>query len=230
MEDGQRLLRRLHSAFQVAAVAVGGQLAAALATGLPDPERLAEQPTRLFLFLLADALFTLLLIGIFLRSGREGWRQIGWRRAKAAREALIGLLSVPLLLLAAYAVIQLFALYWPHWSGLENPLLDLIRGPAMLLLFLATSILVGGFKEEIQRAFVLERFRRDLGGVWVGLLLWSAFFGALHLLQGPDRATAAAVLGVLFGLLYLRKGHLAAPIAAHAVYDVVVVVLRYLDS
>ncbi|HSR69975.1 MAG TPA: CPBP family intramembrane glutamic endopeptidase [Acidobacteriota bacterium] len=230
MRGEERFLRRFRSAFQVAAVAVFGQVAASLVLGLPDPGRLEVHRGHLFAFLLLESLFTLLLIFFFLRWEGQGWKDIGWRRSRAFAQALKGILSVPLLLLAAYLVIRFFAEFLPRWSSLENPLLQLIKGPLDLFFFLLSSLAVGGFKEEIQRAFVLERFGRDLGGVWLGLALWSLFFGALHLLQGPDKAAAAAVLGAIFGFLYLQQRHLAAPIAAHALYDMTVVVWAYLGS
>jgi membrane protease YdiL (CAAX protease family) len=34
-----------------------------------------------------------------------------------------------------------------------------------------------------------------------------------------DNAVAAGLLGLLFGILYLRRGSLTGPIAAHAAYN-----------
>jgi membrane protease YdiL (CAAX protease family) len=97
----------------------------------------------------------------------------------------------------------------------------MVRTPLDLGLFLVTSLLAGGVKEEVQRAFILVRFERHLGGTAVGLTVWSVFFALLHQVQGVDKAVAAGVLGFLFGLLYVRSRRLAGPIAAHAAYDVI---------
>ena len=92
-----------------------------------------------------------------------------------------------------------FNLFLPDYVSISNPLLELIEGYGDLLLLLISSIFVGGIKEEIQRAFVLDRFERYLGaivlmpflrisgrssseqdgrrvGIIVGLTLWSLFF------------------------------------------------------
>jgi len=96
-----------------------------------------------------------------------------------------------------------------------------------LFLLLLSSILVGGIKEEIQRAFVLVRFEQFLGGGIVGLICWSLFFGIGHLAQGQDNAIRAALLGVVLGLIYLRRRNPTAPMVAHALYDVSVVIFAW---
>ena len=117
--------------------------------------------------------------------------------------------------------------------------------PGDLVLFLMSSVYVGGIKEEIQRAFILDRFERYLGpillwpflpfvnrsisgkeelghrlGAGIGLIVWSILFAVGHAVQGVDSAAGAGVLGLLFGLLYLWRRNLIAPMVAHALFDI----------
>jgi membrane protease YdiL (CAAX protease family) len=87
-------------------------------------------------------------------------------------------------------------------------------------LFIATALIAGGFKEEVQRAFILSRFRSHLGGAFPGLLLWSSAFALGHYVQGAQGMVVAGLYGLIFGIVYLWRGRLIAPIVAHGAYDV----------
>ncbi len=214
---------------EVAAVAVLGSLAAPLtlkSIGI-DPARALEQTETLVLAAVLESIFTLLLIGLFLKVHGQSWSSLSPRQRRWPRETWIGLAFLPVLLALLAVVSVVFALFLPDWVTTTNPILDLIRTPRDVALFLAASVFVGGVKEEIQRAFALERFERFLGGAGLGLALWSVFFGVGHFAQGPDNAVKAAGLGLVFGLLYLRRRHLAAPIVCHAAFDILVVVITW---
>ena len=53
-------------------------------------------------------------------------------------------------------------------------------------MFLFVVIVAGGVREELQRAFLLHRFRCDLGQPWMGVFITSLAFGMGHTLQGWD--------------------------------------------
>ena len=152
---------------------------------------------------------TLSIILILLWTGGRSLRDLGWAKRGWWKESLAGVSVVPLLFGATFLVGFLFPIFLPQYVSESNPLLEMIQDGTDLGLLLLSSVLVGGIKEEVQRAFIL----------------WSVFFGAGHSFQGVDFAVAAGVLGLLFGLLYLWRGHLAAPIVAHALYDVVTLLI-----
>lgn len=220
------LSSRLSAFFEVIVVALAGSFltqAALSVYGFSTAELLAS--TRLlFIFLMSEATLTLVLIGLFLHARGESFRQIGlkWRNVAELR---IGLLAIPVLFASAFLVGAFFHLVLPGYVSTTNPLLELIEDRQDLFLFLISSIYVGGIKEEIQRAFVLVRFERYLGGVTVGLALWSTFFAVGHQMQGVDNAFGAGVLGLLFGILYVWRRNLSAPMLAHAIYDVLTLVV-----
>ncbi len=244
---GKDLNYRVLALFEVLLVALAGPVLVQIGfillkvgrTGILGDTRI------LFLFMASEACITLFAILLFLRLRGESLRNIGWIWNNASWEVLLGIGCVPLLFGSTVLVGIFFSLFLPEYVSTSNPLLELIESYGDLLLFLISSIYVGGIKEEIQRAFVLDRFERYLGpvfltsffrifghkrfageqagrtvGLTVGLILWSLFFAAGHALQGVDSAAGAGILGLCFGLLYIWRRNLVAPMLAHALYDV----------
>jgi len=178
-------------------------------------------------FLLIEATLTLLIIWGILRLNGETFKDLAWSWVLWKQEALIGLAFLPLLFVTTFVVGLSFRLFFPTYVTEINPLLNLIQTRSELLLFLISSVLVGGFKEEIQRAFVLVRFGSHLGGMRIGLILWGLFFAYGHMMQGVDNAAGAGALGLIFGILYMWRRNLVAPIVAHAAYDVTTLIIYW---
>ena len=88
-----------------------------------------------------------------------------------------------------------------------------------LLAFLFVVIVAGGLREELQRAFLLHRFRTDLGSAGIGLLVTSTAFGLGHTLQGWDAAIVTGVLGATWGAIYLARRSAIAPIVSHSLFN-----------
>ena len=80
-------------------------------------------------------------------------------------------------------------------------------------------MIAGGIREELQRAFVLRRFERQLGGPLVGVIVASAAFGAGHRVQGADAAIATALLGAFWAVTYLRRRSVIAPVISHSGFN-----------
>ena len=80
-------------------------------------------------------------------------------------------------------------------------------------------IVAGGVREELQRAFLLHRFQQDLGGARVGLALTSVAFGLGHTIQGLDAAIITALLGALWGAVYLARRSSMAGIVSHSLFN-----------
>lgn len=88
-----------------------------------------------------------------------------------------------------------------------------LTGALVLLQVLAEEALFRGWLQpRLQRAW----------GVWPGLVGAAAVFALCHLLAGPLSPTSLVTLllgGLLFGLLAMRTGGLAAPVGAHFAYN-----------
>jgi membrane protease YdiL (CAAX protease family) len=107
---------------------------------------------------------------------------------------------------------------WLH-NVEQNPLQDLLGTPRDAAIFAVLVVIAGGVREELQRAFVLRRFERYLGGTTVGIVLSSVGFGAGHLVQGVDAAIATGLLGAFWSVSYLRRRSVIAPVVSHGVFD-----------
>lgn len=171
--------------------------------------------------ILLEAGICLLLLWVLLRLHRETLRDLSLHFDRWISDLAWGATLVPILFLANFLVTAGFRFFLPQYYLDRNPLTEIIRTPAELAMFIGAALVAGGIKEEVQRAFILTRFRQHLGGAILGLLLWSAVFGAQHYVQGLQGIVAASLFGFLFGAVYLIRGSLLAPIVAHGIYDTV---------
>ncbi len=249
--EADDLINSCLALFEVVAVALSGSFLVQWFFSAADlgSQQILESTVQLFVFMVSEASLTLLLIVFFLRLRGERLRRLGWIWEKAGREVLLGVAIVPILFGCTLSVSNFFRLVLPQYATETNPILGLLRDRGDLVLFLISSVYVGGIKEEIQRAFVLDRFERYIGvillkswigifqptavanektgrriGMLFGLILWTLFFALGHVIQGIDNAVGAGILGLLFGLLYIWRRNLAAPIVSHALYDIVTLV------
>ncbi|WP_018954178.1 CPBP family intramembrane glutamic endopeptidase [Thioalkalivibrio sulfidiphilus] len=87
---------------------------------------------------------------------------------------------------------------------------------ANLLNLVSLVVLAPLIEEILFRGYLLHRLAQKWG-LWVGVVVSSALFGAVH----PD-TLAAAVTGFGLALLYLKTRTLWAPILAHALYNLLV--------
>ena len=243
--------------FEVLLVAVFGLLLVQLALAAANfsNDHIVSDSGIVFTVLTAEASVTLLIILILLHFRSESLKGLGFTWENVQRESLLGLAAVPFLFASTFAVSTFFQLVLPDYVTTTNPLLDLVKERGDLALFIISSIYVGGVKEEIQRAFVLDRFERYLGrfllklpyrllhpgedvkqsagrraGVTIGLALWSLFFAWGHTIQGIDNAVGAGVLGLLFGLLYIWRRNLVAPMLAHASFNITTLIVFWVSS
>lgn len=170
--------------------------------------------------LLTDTVVLVGLILLFLRLHGERPRQVflGFRPPSLELRA-----AVPMIFQAygiALAVMLTVAFVAPELHTVEqNPLQGLLRAPRDAALFALVVIVAGGVREEVQRAFILTRFERSLGGPMVGIAVSSVVFGAGHVVQGVDAAIATGLLGAFWAAAYLRRRSIVAPIVSHAAFD-----------
>jgi membrane protease YdiL (CAAX protease family) len=182
------------------------------------------------IYLLLESAITFFFLAIILRARGESLYSLGLCLDRWKPNVAIGLMLVPFLFLINGLVNLLFRVYLPKYYTERNPLTESIHSWQQLLFFILAALIAGGVKEEVQRAFILNRFRRYLGGAGVGLVLWSLAFGAGHYVQGAQAITAAALYGFIFGVIYLASGNLIAPMVAHGAYDTVALIVYWLAS
>jgi membrane protease YdiL (CAAX protease family) len=169
---------------------------------------------------LVDAALLVGLIVMVLRSHGERPREVFLGARPVAGEAKAG---VPLSFIAlAVAIFSIAAIQqFAPWLRTEerNPLQDLLETPGDAAVMGVVLVVAGGVREEIQRAFLLRRFERWLGGPAVGVTVASVGFGAGHLIQGVDVAIVTALLGAFWAVVYLRRRSIVAPVVSHSGFN-----------
>lgn len=175
-----------------------------------------------FVFVLSFADTALLLTIILWLIVRRGERPLAvfFGGRAPGREVLFGIASLPAILGIVVALTVGIRRYVPTLHNVaDNPLEGMIGSGVNLWLFLALVIVAGGVREELQRAFLLHRFRTDLGQPWMGLLITSMSFGMGHTLQGLDAAVITGTLGAAWGLIYLTRGSTLASMVSHSLFN-----------
>jgi membrane protease YdiL (CAAX protease family) len=169
---------------------------------------------------IADSVAVIGLVVLFLRAHGERPRDVLLGDRPPALEAARGLPLIFVALGLALIVLAVIQAFLPSLHTVEhNPLQELMKSPRNAWLFVLVSLVAGGLREEVQRAFLLHRFDVWLGGGAVGVVVTSAAFGAGHLIQGADAAVATGLLGALWGTVYLRRRSMMAPLVSHSGFD-----------
>jgi membrane protease YdiL (CAAX protease family) len=176
----------------------------------PAPERGSDQP-----FLAFDA--PPLEIG----SGGDGAHHRGPLVRPIVREALLGLSLVPVVFMLVVVLLLAVRAAAPVLHNVpSNPLEEMARGGAInAAAFGVIAIVAGGIREELQRAFLLRRFERHLGGGTVGVIVTSIAFGLGHAVQGWDAAVTTGALGAFWAVLYQHRRSSVAPMVSHAGFN-----------
>lgn len=194
-----------------------------------DPNKISLQ------FFAMSSLLDTALIAIFIRvllaiSGERSHDVfLGNRRTR--REMALGLALIP----ALYGLVIVMTLAVQTWfpslhNVAKNPFEAYMDTPLKAGVFIMVVMLAGGVREELQRAFIIHRFEQSLGGAWVGLLIYGVIFSLFHVQQGIDVALIVGVLGLVWGLLYIRRRSAVANMVSHAGFDVAQVLLRSLST
>jgi membrane protease YdiL (CAAX protease family) len=170
---------------------------------------------------LADTVLLIALMVVFTRAhGDSPW--LLWRGHRPVfGEVVRGLWLVPVAVLMVGVLIGSIREFAPWLHNVpENPLEALATGgPTAAAMFAIVAIVAGGLREELQRAFLLQRFERHLGGATVGVIVLSTAFGLGHVMQGWDAVIATGTLGAFWAIVYLRRRSSIAPIVSHAGFN-----------
>lgn len=173
-----------------------------------------------------DTAAILALVTLFLRMRGERPAVVLLGRGPLGPEIRRGLLYVPVVfavVLGLGTAMQALA-PWLH-NVPRNPLQAMLTSPWRVAVFAVVVVLAGGVREEVQRAFILHRFDQDLGGARVGVVLFSVLFGLGHLTQGYDAGLITGTLGLLWGLMYLRRRSMVAPAVSHSLFNLIEIAL-----
>ena len=173
-----------------------------------------------FALSLIDTVVLLTLIAWLLLRRGESPRAVFFGDRPLGREVAVGVISAPLVIAFVIALTIVIRSFAPSLRNVPNNPLEALLGTQVgLLMFLFVVIVAGGIREELQRAFLLHRFRDDLGQPWMGVFITSLAFGMGHTLQGFDAAVITGSLGAIWGVIYILRRSAMAPIVSHSLFN-----------
>jgi membrane protease YdiL (CAAX protease family) len=204
-------------------------LSGALLLGFPSFSNPLGSVSALAALTLLSSFLMVLLIALLSHLRGESVRSLALGKGMTLRrDTLLGFGLVPVIFLLSFLIKSLVRHALPGlYSGEQNVLEELMRSPLDLGLFLLVAIVAGGFREELQRAFIIQRFEAGWGPAWLGALLFGLLFGYGHLVQGKDEALIAAVFGLLWGGIYVARRNIVATSISHGLYDALELVRYY---
>jgi membrane protease YdiL (CAAX protease family) len=160
------------------------------------------------------------LILVFLRAHRERARDVFLGSRRVLREAILGALLLPFVLMLALLLLGVLFHVAPQLHNIRrNPFEDMLQTRRDAVMFGFVAMFAGGVREEIQRGFILHRFDQYLGGGGLGVVLYSVLFGLGHWEQGWDAVITVGTLGAIWGAIYLVRGSIIAPMVSHAGFN-----------
>ena len=206
--------------------AIGGLLGRVGISPLDANGRLSER----FVYLVSgiDTIVLLALIVLLMRLSGDRPRDVFLGRGRRSRELALGLFLVP----AIFAIV-LFLQFSIHLAAPflrnvpENPFQSMLGSPLRVATFVVLVLVAGGIREELQRAFLLHRFDQALGGARIGIVITCLGFGLGHAVQGWDAVLVTAVLGAIWGGVYVWRRNVISTMVSHALFNAAQVMIAF---
>lgn len=168
----------------------------------------------------ADTLLLVALMVALTRAHGDSVATLWLGHRPVRREALVGAVLIPVVFLMVVVLLNVLRIAAPWLHNVPtNPLEQLAATPGQAALFAVVAILAGGVREELQRAFLLQRFEQHLGGATAGVIVLSAGFGLGHIVQGWDAVVTTGLLGAFWAVMYLHRRSTIAPLVSHSGFN-----------
>lgn len=165
------------------------------------------------------------LILFFLWRNREQVRHIGWQAIRPWRDIAIGaLLFVPMFYGAALLEQALQSIGFSVPST-PLPTTPQATGVGELVLALILVVIVAISEETIFRGYLMARLQAFVPSQALAVVLSAAIFMLGHGYEGSAGVLTVGAMGILFGLVYVWRKSLVAPITMHLLQDLLVIVI-----
>ena len=193
--------------------------------------KLSENLMQASLYSLTVGVFTFLLVYYLLKLTNENFSSLGFNKNKLGKQIAIGaLFGIGIFALETFLISPVLESLLPNAAAEGENIKYLFSKLYYIPILLFMGIFKGGFLEEIWRIFVLTRFEKAFktAGLIFALIFFSVMFGLGHAYQGTSGIISTAILGLLDGLVYLRKRNAMEAVTAHAVFDLIAMTLGFI--
>jgi uncharacterized protein len=165
------------------------------------------------------------LVFYFIWRNGESLRHLGWTWKNGSSDLTLGLLLfLPFTYGANYLESFLKSAGLSVTAG-PGPAFLSVQGPAEIAMGLILVTIVALAEETIFRGYLILRFRGVGLSPWGAALLAAVIFSLGHGYEGAAGVITVGVMGLTFGLIYLWRGSLVAPVVMHFLQDFCGVVL-----
>jgi membrane protease YdiL (CAAX protease family) len=165
------------------------------------------------------------LIFFFFWRNAETLRTLGWTLHHMWRDILIGVvLFVPMFFGANLLDTFLAGIGFSSPSTQSSSLQPSLTSAEMILAFVLV-VVVAIAEETIFRGYLMNRFKAVAGSSIVSLLLSAFVFSLGHGYEGTAGVVTVGAMGLVFGLVYLWRKSLVAPMTMHFLQDFLAIVL-----
>lgn len=186
----------------------------------------------LFVSIAFQGFMTAMVLGVMLpKASPVDWLGLRWPRWRSVLVLAPGSVVAMWMVFAALELSGFMR--WLHGLGVD-PVQDAVRAlqdqsdPGFLALMRFSALIVAPICEEIVfRGYVYGVLKR-FGGPWVAAVASSLVFAAAHASAGA--LLPLALFGLLLVWMYERTGSIWAPIAAHACFNAVTVVVLMVQA
>src|SRR5262252_1649804 len=110
--------------------------------------------------LVADTALVIALMVVFIRAHGDSPAALWIGNRPVTREVLLGIATVPIMFFLVGITLNALRLFAPGLHNVPTNPLEQLATPRQAPLFAFLAIVSGGVKEELQRAFMLQRFER----------------------------------------------------------------------
>jgi len=199
-----------------------------------------DGPAAVLVSVLVSAAISLGLVALVVVSpGALAWREMGFRLPGPGEGSAIGdvALGVALAIPTLFGAGLLAAILVSLLGATPNsPLPPAQDGAGILVNLFAAAVIAPLWEETFFRGFATTAWERSVGAR-AAIIRGAVFFALIHLatLVGSDFGTAIRTafiafavrlpVGLVLGWVFLRRGSLVAPIALHATYNAIPVLL-----
>lgn len=164
------------------------------------------------------------LILFFIWRNNEPARVIGLTLKNGFVEAALGIaLFIPFFYFAAG--VERLARLAGLSSPSSSPSFLTPKGTADVILAVFLVIVVAISEETMFRGYLMRRLSASTGSVVVGLFLSAVVFSIGHGYEGSAGVVTVGVMGLIFGIVYLWRKSLIAPMTMHFLQDFIGIVL-----
>jgi len=165
------------------------------------------------------------LILFFIWRNGELWSSIGWTLRHRWRDVGLGvLLFIPMFFGAALLerVLQAAGFSVP---STPTPSSFAAKGIGEYVLAFFLVVVVAVAEETIFRGYLVLRFKTVTASSVLALLLAAVVFALGHGYEGTAGVVTVGTMGLVFGLVYVWRGSLVAPVVMHFLQDFLSIIL-----